>query len=69
MAARIHCCWGVRLVLILLMRSIKPTAMLAAHAAKPIHGSAPKTWSAMVSGLEVGIGIGGPSDDGSGKRT
>jgi hypothetical protein len=51
------------------MRSIKPTTMLAVHAAKPSHGSAPKTWSVMVSGLEVGRGIGGPSDAGSGKRT
>ena len=46
-----------------------PTAMLAVHAAKPIHGSAEKICSVGVSGLEVGIGIGGPSDDGSGKRT
>ena len=59
----------MRFALILPTRSIAPTAMLAVHAAKPIHGSAPMICSARVSGLEVGIGTGGSSEVTSGKRT
>jgi hypothetical protein len=40
--------------------------MLAVHAATPSHGRAPKICSVRVSGLEVGIGIGGSSEATSG---